>query len=638
MLQAIREKAQGWIAWTIVILISVPFALWGIQEYLGVGGEPEVAVVNGEKITQRMLDQRVRDFRENLRFSLGDNYSAELFDDARLKPQVLNAMVEERLLADSASDWNLRTGDAQARGFIVTVPAFQRDGRFDQQAYEAAVRNRGMSRVNFEQGVRQDLALSQLRSGIRETVFVTETDLSARVRLGAEQRTVRYARLPASSFIDQAVPSEEQLRRYYESNQDRYRTPERVQVNYLLLDASALGSLVDVNDEALQQYFRDHRAEFVAREERAMRHILITVAPGAGDDEVAKAQGKADDLLAQLRGGADFASLAQANSDDPGSAKSGGDLGWVERGLMVPAFEDAAFALAKGDFSDPVRTEFGFHIIQVTDVRGGSDAAFADMRDKVEAAYRKFEAENLYFDYAERLAQSAYENSASLTPAAEALGLTVRTTDWVTRSGQLPAPLDAPKVMNAVFSDDVLTEGHNSELIEVGPQRAVVLRVAEHEAAGVLGFDQNRETIESDFRRANASELAAQTGAKFLGELESGSGNLSALAAEQAWPIEAPGKIGRNDHAVPAEVLAKVFGLAPPQSSKPQYAGVVSAEGDYFLIEVDSVQGGELASMPQAERAKVMEQAVAQAANAQLNYVTSSLREQADIKLVPIKE
>ena len=638
MLQAIREKAQGWIAWTIVILISVPFALWGIQEYLGTGSEPEVAVVNGEKITQRMLDQRVRDFRENLRFSLGDNYSAELFDDARLKPQVLNAMIEERLLADSAGDWNLRTGDAQARGFIVSVPAFQRDGQFDQQAYEAAVRNRGMSRVSFEQGVRQDLALSQLRSGIRETVFVTETDLSARVRLGAEQRTVRYARLPASSFIDQAVPSEEQLRRYYESNQDRYRTPERVQVDYLLLDASALGSLVDVNDEALQQYFRDHRAEFVAREERAMRHILVTVAPGAGEDDVAKAQGKANDLLAQLRGGADFASLAQANSDDPGSAKSGGDLGWVERGLMVPAFEDAAFALAKEEFSDPVRTEFGFHIIQVTDVRGGSDATFADMRDKVEAAYRKFEAENLYFDYAERLAQSAYENSASLTPAAEALGLTVRTTDWVTRSGQLPAPLDAPKVMNAVFSDDVLAEGHNSELIEVGPQRAVVLRVAEHEAAGVLGFDQNRQTIESDFRKANASEMAAQTGVKFLGELESGNGNLTALATEQSWPVEAPGRIGRNDHAVPAEVLAKVFALAPPQSSKPQYAGVVSAEGDYFLIEVDSVQGGELASMPQAERAKVIEQAVAQAANAQLNYFTSSLREQADIKLVPIKE
>ena len=192
--------------------------------------------------------------------------------------------------------------------------------------------------------------------------------------------------------------------------------------------------------------------------------------------------------------------------------------------------------------------------------------------------------------------------------------------------------------MNAVFSDDVLAEGHNSELIEVGPQRAVVLRVAEHEAAGVLGFDQNRQTIESDFRKANASEMAAQTGVKFLGELESGNGNLTALATEQSWPVEAPGRIGRNDHAVPAEVLAKVFALAPPQSSKPQYAGVVSAEGDYFLIEVDSVQGGELASMPQAERAKVIEQAVAQAANAQLNYFTSSLREQADIKLVPIKE
>lgn len=638
MLQAIREKAQGWIAWTIVILISVPFALWGIQEYLGTGSEPEVAVVNGEKITQRMLDQRVRDFRENLRFSLGDNYSAELFDDARLKPQVLNAMIEERLLADSASDWNLRTGDAQARGFIVSVPAFQRDGQFDQQAYEAAVRNRGMSRVGFEQGVRQDLALSQLRSGIRETVFVTEADLKTRVRLGAEQRTVRYARVPAASFVDQAVPGEDQLRRYFESNVERYRTPERVQVSYVLLDATSLGGLVEVSDEALQQYFRDHRAEFVAREEREMRHILVAIAAGAGDEDVAAAQAKADDLLAQLRGGAEFASVAQENSDDPGSAQSGGDLGWVERGLMVPAFEDAAFALPKGELSDPVRTEFGFHIIQVTDVRGGSDASFADMREKVDAAYRRFEAENLYFDYAERLAQLAYENSASLTPAAEALGLTVNTTDWVTRNDQLPAPLDEPKVMNAVFSDDVLVEGHNSELIEVGSQRAVVVRVAEHEPAGVKGFEQNRATIESDFRKANASEVAAQTGASYLGELESGSTTLAGLAAEHAWAVEEPGKIGRDDRVVPAEILAKVFDLAPPQSSKPQYAGVVSAEGDYFLIEVASVQGGELAAMPQAERAVVMEQAVSQAANAQLNYVTSSLREQADIKLVPIKE
>lgn len=638
MLQAIREKAQGWIAWTIVILISVPFALWGIQEYLGTGSEPEVAVVNGEKITQRMLDQRVRDFRESLRFSLGDNYSAELFDDARLKPQVLDAMIEERLLADSAADWNLRTGDAQARGFIVSVQAFQRDGQFDQQAYEAAVRNRGMSRVSFEQGVRQDLTLSQLRSGIRETVFVTAADLKTRIRLGAEQRTVRYARVPASSFIDQSVPGEDQLRRYFESNLDRYRTPERVQASYLLLDASSLGRLVEVSDEALQQYFRDHRAEFVAREEREMRHVLIAIAAGAGDEDVARAQAKADDLLAQLRGGADFASVAQENSDDPGSAQSGGDLGWVERGLMVAAFEDAAFALPKGELSDPVRTEFGFHIIQVTDVRGGSDASFADMREKIEAAYRKFEAENLYFDYAERLAQLAYENSASLTPAAEALGLTVNTTDWVTRDGQLPAPLDEPKVMNAVFSDDVLVEGHNSELIEVGSQRAVVVRVAEHEPAGVKGFDEIRATIESDFRKTNASEVAAQTGAAFLGELESGSKNLADLAAEHAWAIEEPGKIGRDDRVVPAEILDKVFGLAPPQSSKPQYAGVVSAEGDYFLIEVASVQGGELASMPQAERAAVMEQAVAQAANAQLNYVTRSLREQADIKIVPIKE
>ena len=179
MLQAIREKAQGWIAWAIVILISIPFALWGIQEYLGVGTEPEVASVDGEPITQRMLDERTRDFRENLRRSLGDNYPADLFADGRIKAQVLDAMVEEMVLTNNAVSWNMRTGDAQARGFIASIPAFQREGRFDQQAYDAAVRNRGMSRAGFEERVRQELALGQLRSGVRDTAFVTRAAKSA---------------------------------------------------------------------------------------------------------------------------------------------------------------------------------------------------------------------------------------------------------------------------------------------------------------------------------------------------------------------------------------------------------------------------------------------------------------------------
>lgn len=638
MLQAIREKAQGWIAWAIVILISIPFALWGIQEYLGVGAEPEVAVVDGDKITQRMLDERTRDFRESIRQSLGDNYSADLFEDTALKAQVLDAMVQEVVLSNNAQSWNMRISDAQARGFIGAVPAFQRAGQFDQQLYDAAVRNRGMSRAGFEQRVRQELALDQLRSGIRDTAFLTDAELATRVRLRDEERTLRYARIPAASYLDQVSASRDELRRYYDNNLQRYRTPERVKLSFILLDASSLGDLVEVTDEALRQYYEDHKAEFVAPEERAMRHILVALPAGAGDEEVARAREKADDLLRQVRGGADFATVARENSDDPGSAANGGDLGWVERGLMVPAFEEAAFALPEQGISDPVQTEFGFHIIQITAVRGGSGAGFEDLRDQVEAAYRRFEGENLYFDYAERLAESAYENAGSLMPAAEALGLQVQTSDWVTRDGVLAGALDSPKVVNAAFSDDVLVEGHNSELIELGPQQTVVVRVAEHEPAGVKGFDEHLAVIEEDFTRETASELAAQAGAKVLGELQSGARTLSELASDHAWPLAEPGAVQRGASSVPAEILAEAFALAPPREGSAAYAGVVSAEGDYVLIELASVQGGALQSLSDEQRPLLAERVAAQVGGAEMNYLTRSLRDRADVELKPIRE
>jgi peptidyl-prolyl cis-trans isomerase D len=633
MLQAIREKAQGWIAWAIVILISIPFALWGIQEYLGVGGEPEVAVVDGEAITERMLDQRTRDFRESLRFSLGDSYRADLFEDSTLRPQVLNAMVEEMVLAKNAADWNLRTSDAQVRGFITSVPSFQRDGRFDQLSYETAVRNRGMSRAGFEQSVRQDMALAQLRGAVRDSAFVTESDLESRVRLRDEQRAFSYARVPAAAHINQVTFEQDDLRRYYEANLDRYRTPERVKISYLLLDAAGLGDVADPSEEALRQYFEDHRAEFVAREERAMRHILVALPADAGEDEAKEAEEKAGALLQQIRAGGDIASLAKENSDDPGSAGNGGDLGWVERGVMVPPFEEAGFALDKGEVSDLVRTDFGFHIIQVTDIRGGSDAGFADLRDQVEAAYRKLEGENLYFDYAERLAESAYENPASLAPAAEALGLQIQGTDWVTRDSRLNPPLDSPKVLNAAFSDDVLVEGNNSELIEIGQQQAVVVRVAEHEPAGVKPFDENLALIESDFKNHKASEAAAQTGEKALAELLAGARTLTEIASENAWTLEQPGAVSRNQAGIPSAVLVKAFALQPPQAGSPRYAGVESVIGDYVLIELTEVQPGSLQSLSDDERAAVSEQAAGRTANAEVQYFTQSLRERSDIDI-----
>ncbi|MDJ0738454.1 MAG: SurA N-terminal domain-containing protein [Gammaproteobacteria bacterium] len=638
MLQAIRDKAQGWIAWAIVILISIPFALWGIQEYLGVGSEPEVAIVNGEPITQRMLDQRTRDFRESMRDTLGNAYDPDLFEDSTLKPQVRDAMIEERILGDTALDWNLRTSDVQARGFIASVPAFQRDGGFDQQSYEAAVRNRGMSRAGFEQTVRQELAVSQLRTGISESAFVTESGLAARVRLFEQTRDVNFARIPAAAYADSVEVSPTLLREFYDANPDLFRTPERVKLAYVILDATSLGGLIEVDEAALRQYFEDHRSEFVAREERQMRHILVAVSAGADEATNDAARDEAQSLLTRLRDGEDFAELARAHSDDPGSANNGGDLGWVERGLMVPEFEEAGFALALEAISDVVRTDFGYHIIQVTGVRGGSDADFADVRDQVDAAYRKFEGENLYFDYAERLAESAYENADSLAPAAEALGLQIRQTDWVTRDSSLDGALDSPKVLNLAFSDDVLVGGNNSELIEVGAQQAIVLRVAEQEPAGIKDFDQHLATVEELYRRSKTAEAAASTGESLLTELRDGGKTLADVASTHAWKFEQFGDLARNDSRAPADVVRAAFALTPPADGSAALAGEPAANGDYWLIEVASVEGGSVDDIGAAERPLVSQQMAGDVAAAQLRYLTSSLRERADVELKPIAD
>jgi peptidyl-prolyl cis-trans isomerase D len=633
MLQAIRDKAQGWIAWAIVILISIPFALWGIQEYLGVGGDPVVASVDGDEITERTLDERTREMRQSMRASLGDAYRADLLPEALLRQQALDTLIEQRLLIDRAGDWNLRASDAQVRGYIASMEAFQRDGRFDRPTYEASVRNLGYSTAGFEEGVRTDLLLLQISRGIRNSTFVTDRDIAERIALNDERRRLAFARVAAADFVDEVEVDAAALRAFYDANTERYRTPEQVRVSYLLLDSDSLGELVRVDEASLRQYFEDHRTEFVLREERAMRHILVAVPPGADAAARSQAEQEALDLLQRLRAGEEFAALAREYSDDPGSAQNGGDLGWVERGLMVPDFEEAGFALEQGAISEPIETEFGFHLIQVTDIRGGSDAGFDELRGEVEAAYRRFEAENLYFDYAERLAQVAYENPGSLAPAAESLGLEVATTDWLTREASLPPPLDSPRVVNAAFSEDVLGAGNNSELLEVGPLAAVVLRVSEHRPAGVEPFDEIRAQIEQDFKAEQAAERAREAGEAALERLASGSSALPDLARDRNWTLHEEATVGRRADGVPRAVLAEAFSLAPPAAGTTAHAGVRLDNGDYALIAVSGVEKGEPGDLADADREEIRGQLRGRMADVQYRDFNASLRRKADIEV-----
>jgi peptidyl-prolyl cis-trans isomerase D len=627
MLQAIRNRAQGWIAWVVVILISIPFALFGINEYLGVDPDPAVAEVEGIEVKEGELQRRMRDLRDNMRASLGNNYRAELFSDAMLRSRVLDQMIDELVLKQVAEDWNIRASDAQVHAFIHAIPTFQRDGRFDFGLYRSALRNRGMSEEQFELAIRQEMALDQIQQGVGNSAFVTEAALSNQVRLAEQKRSIRYFTIPASNFNNKEAVTEEEAQAYYKQHSHQFRAPEKVKLAYVLLNDQSLSPLVEVNEDQLQAYFDQHQDEFVAEEERQMRHILI--GPQTGD--ATAQQTKAADLLRQLREGADFAELAKEHSEDPGSSANGGDLGWVNKGVMVKPFEDAAFALAKDAISDVVESDFGYHIIQVTDIRGSGEPSFVELREEVAERYRKEQVQELYYNYFERFADAAYENPDNLLPVAELLSAEIQQTDWIERNGQWPEALNAGKVKNTAFSTEVL-QGNNSDVIELSPGNALVLRVLEHEPSTVKPFADVRDTVINQAAQSLARDKAVAKGKEAVEALKKGE-NISDMAQTNTWVLAEARDMAREQHDVPAEIVQTAFKLAKPQAGKQVYGGVASTEGDYIVIALEKVIDGELAQLAETEQTSRQQTLQTSEAGADMQLVRDALRERANVEI-----
>ncbi len=300
MLLAIREKAQGWFAWLIVGFITIPFALWGIQSYLGVSSDPVAVSVEGSDISQRDVEQQVRRFRDRLRNQLGKAYRPELFDDAVLRKQVLEQMINDKVLTETADDWNMKVSDDFVRQYIQSIPYFQSNGKFNVQAYNIAVRNQGMTQRGFEDSVRSDIVMAQMRNGIIASVLVTDFEINENVRLKDQEREVAYAIISGSKLAADYQPSEDELKRYYDSHPQNFMVPERVKIEYILLSPDVVGKAVDVSEEKLKAYYEQHKDDFQAPEERKVRDILIQTTEKAEEATVATTKRKIEELENEL--------------------------------------------------------------------------------------------------------------------------------------------------------------------------------------------------------------------------------------------------------------------------------------------------------------------------------------------------
>lgn len=632
MLLAIREKAQGWFAWLIVGFITIPFALWGIQSYLGVSSNPAAVTVDGTEITQQQVEQEVRQFRDRLRNQLGKAYRPELFNDKMLRKQVMEQMINDAVLSETADDWNLRISDDFVRQYIQSIPYFQSNGRFNVQAYNTAVRNQGMTQRGFEEGIREDLVKQQLRNGIAGSAIATDYELNESIRLRDQERETTYMLVSGEKLAGDYQPSDEELKAYYDSHLQDHMVPERVKVEYILLSPETVGAGLEVTDEKLRAYYDQHKDEFQAPEERKVRHILVQVDENADAETVDAAKAKIEDIAKRLENGESFAALAREFSDDPGSKEQGGDVGWISPGVMAKAFEDAAYKLEKDKISEPVRTPFGFHLIEVTEIKSGGEGSFDALRGKIETAYRRNQAEQLLFDKAEKLADLSYETPDSLAPAAEALQLEPIQSDWFDRKGG-KGVLASPKVVAAAFSEDVLQENNNSELIELEDDQVLVLRVVEHEAEHPQAFEEVKDRIRATLKREKASKLAAAKGEELLKSLQGGSTSLEQLAEENSWKLEPAATIKRNSTAVPAAVRDTAFGLPRPTSDKPAVGGVALGNGDYALLSVSKVTDGDPSKLDEEARKAGKEQLARIKGEAQFNLMGRYLREHAKVEI-----
>jgi peptidyl-prolyl cis-trans isomerase D len=594
MLQAIRERAQGWLAWVIVALISIPFALWGIQSYLGVGGEPFVAKVNGVEITDRDLSRRTQQARIELRERLGEAYDPALFEEGRLRAEILDDMIRQTLLLDTSNRIGMRVSDEEVRVQILSEPAFQRDGRFDREAYERLLQLQGLSPTQFEEQLRQQLLGNQLLRAVVGSELVTRQELGDYQRLVGQTRDLSYALIPAGDFRSDAPIGEDEIQAFYEANAPRFQSPEMVKLDYLVLDVADLAKGAEIGDDELRRVYDEDQSRFGRAEQRSVRHLLLTVPQDADDAAAQAVEARVRAIRERILAGEAFEEVARSESQDPGSASEGGSLGTIEQGLMDPVFDTVAFTLPVGELSEPVRTRFGYHLIEVTEIIPPATKPFEEVKEELRAEVSRQRAESLFYDLGERLANVAYESPDSLEPAADELGLILRQSDWIGREGG-EGVLAHPRVMSAAFSDEVLVGRANSDLIE--PERdtlrAVVLRVADHRVAAVRPLGEVRDEIVEELRLARAREAATQAGRSAAEKIRQG---MSWSEAMPSAVVETPAAVGRDVQTVPAPIRELAFTLPVPVEGAASVGTTLLENGDVAVIQVTSVKDGEVTS------------------------------------------
>ena len=606
----------------LIIFIVPPFAFWGIESYQSFfSTRNDVASIDGQNISERELTEQVRQQQDRMRALLGTNFDAAAFDSPEIRERILSNMIDQRLLLSQALRGNLTVTDEQLRAVIASTPAFQEGNRFSQQRYQETLGREGYTPVTFEASLRRDLVLQQYTNAITETGVTSKSTAQNLAEARAEQREVSEYTVSASQFVPQIRIEEQAVRAYYDANRSQFLVPERVKVEYVVFSRETMQARETVGDEEVKSWYESHIDQYREKEERRASHILISVKPGADDKDKAKAREKAQTLLNQVaKSPASFGEIANKNSDDPGSSAKGGDLGYFSRGMMVKAFEDAAFQLGLNETSGLVESEFGFHIIRVTDIKAAKTRDIPEVRAEIERELKKQRAGRKFAEAAETLSNLVYEQPDSFKPVEEKFELAVQTSGWISRQSSPVKVLNHPRLLSALFTDDAIKKHHNTEAIEVSPGTLVSARVIEHKTASTKAIADVRGDIVRQLTQKESTAMAHKKGIQMLEELRRGN-----AAAVSFGSIKT---LSRNDpKGASHEALAEIF--STDRKKVPAYAGVELPDG-YLLLRVGKVIE---AKVSETDLKNLQTELARASGGQQLQALLASLREGAKVEI-----
>jgi peptidyl-prolyl cis-trans isomerase D len=623
------QKHKRWMQGALLVIIVPSFALFGIDVYFrnsGTGGA--VAKVGNASISELEYSQALRQAQERMREMMRNNPDPAVLNSPQFKESVLNELVDRKVALNQARKSGMAVSAPDLQKMITQFEVFRDEsGKFSVERYRQLLKNQGMSEKAFEEDLKNGVMLGQAQNVYAGSSFVPDSVVERLMRIREQEREVSQIVFNPADYLKQVKVSASDVEKYYADHKDEFVIPERAKIEFVLLSMDAAERSVQFSDDELKKIYDESKeARFMTPEERHASHILIAAPATASAEEKARAKAKAEDLFKQVKAApAKFAELARKNSEDPGSAEKGGDLGSFGRGLMVKPFDDALFSMKPGDIAGPVETQYGYHIIRLDGIKGGQVTPFEKVKPQLADEARKAKAGKAFSEAAEKFNDMVYEQFDSLQPVAEALKLTVQKSDWVSRTGGNMNPLlNNEKLLAALFSDEVVKNKHNTSAIEVQPNTLLAARVVEHQPAAPLPIAEVRQDLQRHLESEAAMKQAEADGRAALDSLLKGQEPKSKLAWSPPQNVSLQKRQGLH-----AEGAKAVFGA--DTAKLPAYAGVSAPQGKFVVYRISKVKDVE--QLDPAQKKALAKQLAQTAGQEQYQAYIASLREQANVKI-----